>query len=110
MRYHSVCVVWSQCFTIQQVVFGRNALPCGAVYFRRVEAALRERGSSLQDVLSDYLGCCRRNHGTLEHLTRVLDRLAGSPVFSAELERLRDSKGFPEDMALADRQRPSREQ
>lgn len=70
----------------------------GAVYFRRVEAALRHNGRSLQAVLSTYLRCCRRNYDDLDHLIATLDRLAGRPYFSQEYTRLRNSKGFPEDV------------
>jgi len=71
----------------------------GAVYFRRVDAALRASGSSLRNVLSAYLRCCRRDYDDLDHLLATLDRLAGAPHFSLEYARLRNSKGFPEDVA-----------
>ena len=70
----------------------------GAVYFRRVDAALRDHGRSLQGVLSDYLQCCRRNHDELDPLIDTLDALAGRPVFRQEYARLRHTQGFPKDV------------
>ena len=70
----------------------------GAVYFRRVDAALRDHGRSLQGVLSEYLQCCRRNHDELDSLIDTLDTLAGRPVFRQEYARMRHTQGFPKDV------------
>lgn len=71
----------------------------GAVYFRRVDAALHASDSSLRQVLSTYLRCCRRDYDDLDHLLTTLDRLADTALFSQGYARLRNSKGFPEDVA-----------
>lgn len=71
----------------------------GAVYFLRVDQALRQHGSSLRAVLTRYLACCRRDRHTLEALLDELDALAPAPVFSDQYRRLTSEPGFP---ALAD--------
>ena len=67
----------------------------GAVYFLRVDAALRERDRTLVEVLREYLACCRRDYDRLDDLVARLDALAGDRLFSRELQRMRDEPGFP---------------
>lgn len=67
----------------------------GAVYFLRVDAALRERHRTLVDVLREYLACCRRDHDRLDDLVARLDGLTGDRLFSRELQRMRSEPGFP---------------
>lgn len=72
----------------------------GAVYFLRVDSALRAHGSSVPEVVSEYVKCCRDQNPTLDptldHLVESLDRIAGQDLFRRELERLRRSRGFPD--------------
>ncbi len=68
----------------------------GAAYFLQVDAALRERGGpTLQETLSNYLKCCRRNSGGLDALVGELDALSGGEDFARQLEEFRTKPGFP---------------
>lgn len=67
-----------------------------AVYFLRVDSALRANGSSVPDIVSEYVRCCRDRRPSLDELVESLDRLAGLDLFERELDRLRRSRGFPE--------------
>ena len=67
----------------------------GAVYFERVDMALREEGSSLQQVLRDFLACCRLQRRSLADLTATLDRVSGTTVFSDEMAMMETAEGVP---------------
>ena len=67
----------------------------GAVYFLRVDAELRRRGSSVPELVSAFVACCRFEARSLEALIETLDRLAGASVFSRELVDFRRAVGFP---------------
>lgn len=68
----------------------------GAVYFMNIDAQLRSRGGpGLTALLGDYLRCCRAGGDDFHALIAHLDELAGSPVFTTELEAMRARKGFP---------------
>lgn len=67
----------------------------GAAYFLQADRRLRERGSSVPDVLREFVECCRTSTRGLEGLVAKLDRIAGTPVFSEQLETLRTQRGFP---------------
>lgn len=68
----------------------------GAVYWERVDARLQEQGSSLQQVLTDYLDCCRMGRHSLDDLAAVLDRAGATEIFSEELAMMRREPGCPE--------------
>ena len=68
----------------------------GAAYFLQVDAALRERGTDLIEVLQAYTACCRRNRASLEALLTELDGLSGGDAFTRTLARFRSEPGFPE--------------
>ncbi len=82
-----------------QVLRARRDYPTaywgGAVYLLRVDAELRRRGSSVPELVSAFVTCCRFEARTLDALIETLDRLAGAPVFSRELADFRREKGFP---------------
>jgi hypothetical protein len=67
----------------------------GAVYFLRVDAKLRALGTSVPEVVSEFVACCRFEPQDLEALVETLDRLAGAPVFSEELADFQRASGFP---------------
>ncbi len=68
----------------------------GAVYFERVDAALKSQGSSLRTVIADYVDCCRLPAAnSLEALVTQLDRVSHSTIFSRELTAMRDTPGCP---------------
>ena len=70
----------------------------GAVYFLRVDQALKEKGTSIPDVVREFVACCRTNREReLDRLTAELDRLAGSDAFTKELMYVRTQPGFPDD-------------
>ncbi|MFK8041421.1 hypothetical protein [Congregibacter sp.] len=67
----------------------------GAVYFERIDAALKKQGSSLSRVLSAYLQCCRMRRPDLDTLVSTLDRVSDTSLFSRELELMRTTPGVP---------------
>jgi hypothetical protein len=67
----------------------------GAVYFLRVDAKLRALGTSVPEIISEYVPCCRFEPHSLDALVETLDRVAGAPVFSEELAEFRRARGFP---------------
>lgn len=70
----------------------------GAVYFFRVDGRLRASGSSLAEVVSDYVACCRVDRlWRIDDLTAELDRIAGTSLFTDELVQYRTRRGFPGD-------------
>lgn len=68
----------------------------GAAYFQQVDEALKHSGSSLRQVLREYLQCCRRDRAQLGDLLAELDRLAPAPVFTRQHARLATEPGFPD--------------
>lgn len=72
----------------------------GAVYFLRVDSALRAKGSSVPEVVREYVRCCRSGRPSLDALVDTLDSVAGQDAFSRELEALRRSRGFPDYAGL----------
>ena len=70
----------------------------GAVYFLRVDQALKENGTSIPDVVREFVACCRTDRERrLDRLTAELDRLAGSDTFTQQLMYVRTQPGFPDD-------------
>jgi hypothetical protein len=69
----------------------------GALYFMQVDRLLQRRGSSLLQVLREFVECCRSETRGLDGLVRELDRIAGEPLFSERLSVMRTRPGFPED-------------
>lgn len=67
----------------------------GAVYFLQVDSALRHRGSSLRQVLAEYVRCCRNNSEGLKDLVANLDRISASSIFSDGIRKNRERQGFP---------------
>lgn len=67
----------------------------GAVYFFRVQRRLAKAGTSMPEVLREFVDCCRRRTRGLDGLIGTLDRIAGEPAFSEELALLRSEPGFP---------------
>ena len=72
----------------------------GAVYFLKVDKALAAQGSSLIEVLSNYLACCRHKRHGLEDLIEQLDHLSSSQIFSDQFATLQETPGFPESSNL----------
>ncbi|RLA47339.1 MAG: hypothetical protein DRR06_02705 [Gammaproteobacteria bacterium] len=69
----------------------------GAVYFLQVDHWLvQTRGTTLIDVLKDYIDCCRRNGDDLDQLIIQLDQLVGFEVFAKQMARFQSERGFPE--------------
>jgi hypothetical protein len=68
----------------------------GAAYFMQVDRALADDQSSLVAVLRDYLACCRRNRHSLPALLSDLDRVSGTPSFTALYADFRSRDGFPD--------------
>jgi hypothetical protein len=68
----------------------------GAVYFLQVDKALVSRDSSLIEVLSNYVACCRHKRHDLDDLIKQLDRLSSSQIFSEQFAAMRRQPGFPE--------------
>ena len=70
----------------------------GAVYFLRVDQALKDSGTSIPEVVREFVACCRTDRlSRLDTLTAELDKLAGSDAFSKELMYVRTQPGFPDD-------------
>ncbi|WP_237067215.1 hypothetical protein [Microbulbifer guangxiensis] len=67
----------------------------GAVYFLQVDRQLRENGSSLRQVLAEYVHCCRLRDHNIAALTSELDRISGEEVFTILLQELNVKRGFP---------------
>lgn len=68
----------------------------GAAYFLQVDERLRQRRSSVPDVVRQFVDCCRTESWRFDALVAELDRIAGEPVFSEQLELLRTRPGFPD--------------
>ena len=70
----------------------------GAVYFLRVNQELKENGTSIPEVVREFVHCCRTDRmRRLDRLTAELDRLADTEAFSRELMYVRTRPGFPDD-------------
>ncbi len=69
----------------------------GAAYWLEADLALRQRGSSLDAVLSTYSGCCLRGTGQTqpEDFVDALDRAGGGGVFRGLFDRYSGSREFP---------------
>lgn len=67
----------------------------GAAWFLQADRRLRERESSLLEVIREFVDCCRSDEWQFDALVDELDRIAGEPVFGEQLERLRTRPGFP---------------
>lgn len=73
----------------------------GAVYFLRVDQNLNEVGTSVPEVIREYVACCRVNRlRRLDDLVAELDRISGSDAFSRELEYVRTRPGFPDNSEI----------
>ncbi|MDZ7770431.1 MAG: hypothetical protein U5K38_15920 [Woeseiaceae bacterium] len=68
----------------------------GAVYFLQMDRQLRARGSSMLDVLQQFVDCCRHQRHGFDGLIAELDRIASAPVFSRRLDAWRVQPGFPD--------------
>lgn len=69
----------------------------GAVYFLRIDQALKDNGTSIPEVLREFVDCCRHSTRGLNNLVAELDRIAGSDAFRTELDKVRTLPGFPDD-------------
>jgi hypothetical protein len=69
----------------------------GAAFWFEADLALRARGSSLDDVLGRYAGCCLADtaDATPEAFVAQLDRLAGADVFATRYARYAEATSFP---------------
>jgi hypothetical protein len=67
----------------------------GALYFERVDRSLKKQGSSLRQVIANFVACCRDQRYSLDDLTGVLDRVGETRVFSDELAVMRTTPGLP---------------
>lgn len=72
----------------------------GAVYFLQVDAALQKQHSSLIQVLTKYLKCCRDQDLNLTQLVAELDRVSDSTIFADTLAIIKNKKGFPQHSGL----------
>lgn len=72
----------------------------GAVYFLQMDRQLRARGSSMLDVLQQFVDCCRHRRHGFEGLIAELDRIASAPLFSRQLDAWRAQPGFPDDSII----------
>lgn len=68
----------------------------GASYFLLVDKKLKAQGTSMKNVLSDYLACCRMQKRSFNQLINLLDDLSGTNAFSQQLHIFKTKKGFPE--------------
>lgn len=73
----------------------------GAAWFRQVDRSLAAQGTSLLEVLRDYVACCRRDRAGLDDLLAELDRLSGGDVFRTGYRTLRNTPGFPDSPGAA---------
>ncbi|MDH3645444.1 MAG: hypothetical protein OER80_01590 [Gammaproteobacteria bacterium] len=68
----------------------------GAVYFLNLDQKLKaNHNTSLRELLSTYLHCCRRHRDDLDGVIASFDRLIRSEVSAKELARFRATPGFP---------------
>jgi hypothetical protein len=68
----------------------------GAVFFFTLNEALEAHAdTTVIELVSDYMRCCRRSRNSLTGLAADLDRIIGSPVVSEELGRFESVIGFP---------------
>ena len=67
----------------------------GAVYFLQVDHELRKHESSMINVLTKFVTCCRNNKYRFRELISEFDRLSDSKTFSQQLELLESKPGFP---------------
>lgn len=72
----------------------------GAAYIAQIDAGLRARDQSLDDVLRRYLACCREDFASIESLTAVLDELSDTTLFTQTLRQARHRPGLPAPNAL----------
>ena len=69
----------------------------GAVYFLQLDKALKSNhNTSLIELLSAYMRCCRRDQDDLDNLIAAFDRLIGATVSTDLLEAFRVKKDFPD--------------
>ncbi len=72
----------------------------GAVYFLQMDRQLKARGSSMLDVLQQFVDCCRQRRHGFDGLVAELDRIASRAVFSRRLDAWRLEPGFPDDTGI----------
>ncbi len=69
----------------------------GAVYFLRVDSALRDNtGRTLADVLRAFVDCCRMDIQPYPGLINTLDAIADSTIFKQQYERFSAQAGLPD--------------
>ena len=69
----------------------------GAVYFLRVDQKLKAHGTSIPEVIREYVECCRTNRNSdLDFVVGEFDELAGIDAFTEELQYVRTRPGFPD--------------
>lgn len=67
----------------------------GAVYFMQVDHSLRQQNSSLIELLSEYLRCCRMQNHSFKATINNLDRLTKTHIFTSTLTSFQRQPGFP---------------
>ena len=68
----------------------------GAIYFKQVDRWLRQHANSdLNQVLQDFLACCRRDARKLSALIDVLDKLVEADIFRQHMATYQTQPGFP---------------
>jgi hypothetical protein len=74
----------------------------GAAYWLQADLALRERGTSLDQVLQRYAACCLERHtaATPERFLRDLERAAGAAILLEPYRRYASDTEFPETNSL----------
>lgn len=76
----------------------------GALYFWQVNQALQQQGEGdLIAVLREYLACCRMRRQGLQGLTKQLDQLSDTVLFTSTLTEFRSRAGFPRYEEAADK-------
>ncbi|WP_084144386.1 hypothetical protein [Ferrimonas kyonanensis] len=72
----------------------------GAAYFFHIDVALRRlpAPSSLQQVVADFVACCRHSgrSWSVPQLIDQFDRLSGTSLFSHHYRQIIDDRGFPD--------------
>ena len=67
----------------------------GAAFFMAIDKQLNALDSSLVTVISDYVHCCRMETNSITELTKSLDGVVRSNLFTEHLQQAQVRPGFP---------------
>ncbi|REL25669.1 hypothetical protein DXX93_03265 [Thalassotalea euphylliae] len=67
----------------------------GAAYFMEADTALQKQGKNLVEIIAQYAKCCLTMDGTGRDLTKALDRISNSAIFSKLYQTYRNRADFP---------------